>query len=163
MDNEWNTGVSMEIEIRELQEGDVGCLAELEARVFTQPWSEAALYGLLGREYCVYLVALAKGRPVGFCGYTKICGEADIDNVLVDEGYREQGIAQAMLRELLARGEAEGIEAFTLEVRVSNETAIHIYEKLGFCSEGIRPGFYEKPKEDAMIMWRRKPAITKRI
>ena len=64
--------------------------------------------------------------------------------------------AEAMLRELIARGEAAGVEAFTLEVRVSNAAAIHIYEKEGFRSVGIRPGFYEKPREDAMIMWRRK-------
>ena len=49
----------------------------------------------------------------------------------------------------------DGVKAFTLEVRVSNEAAIHMYEKVGFVSEGIRPGFYEKPAEDAMIMWKR--------
>ena len=48
-----------------------------------------------------------------------------------------------------------GITAYTLEVRVSNAPAIRLYEKFGFVSEGIRPGFYEKPTEDAMIMWRR--------
>lgn len=47
------------------------------------------------------------------------------------------------------------MNAFTLEVRVGNQAAIHIYEKLGFRSEGVRKGFYEKPKEDALIMWRR--------
>ncbi len=48
-----------------------------------------------------------------------------------------------------------GVEAFTLEVRVSNAPAIHVYEKVGFVSEGIRPRFYEKPTEDAMILWKR--------
>ena len=43
----------------------------------------------------------------------------------------------------------------TLEVRVSNAAAIHVYEKAGFVSEGIRPRFYEKPTEDAMILWKR--------
>ena len=93
---------------------------------------------------------------MGCCGYTVICNEADIDNVVVAGQYRGRGIGQAMLEELIARGEAQGVEAFTLEVRVSNGAAIHIYEKAGFRSEGIRPGFYEKPREDAMIMWRRK-------
>jgi hydroxylamine reductase (hybrid-cluster protein) len=60
-----------------------------------------------------------------------------------------------MLEELLRLGAERGITAYTLEVRVSNAPAIRLYEKFGFVSEGIRPGFYEKPTEDAMIMWRR--------
>ena len=60
-----------------------------------------------------------------------------------------------LLQRVLQEGEALGMNAFTLEVRVSNATAIHLYEKYGFVSEGIRPGYYDKPKEDAMIMWRR--------
>ena len=48
-----------------------------------------------------------------------------------------------------------GVEAFTLEVRKSNDTAIHLYEKLGFVTEGVRKKFYEEPVEDALIMWKR--------
>ena len=58
-----------------------------------------------------------------------------------------------MLRELLQQGQGLGIMYWTLEVRVSNSAAIHLYEKIGFTSAGIRPGYYEKPKEDANIMW----------
>ena len=47
-----------------------------------------------------------------------------------------------------------GILYQTLEVRVSNQSAIHLYESIGFVSAGIRPGYYEKPREDANIMWR---------
>ena len=61
-----------------------------------------------------------------------------------------------MLLELIRQGEEMGIADFTLEVRKSNAAAIHLYEKAGFRSEGIRPGFYDKPKEDAVIMWRRR-------
>ncbi len=152
---EIENGVFMRIEIRKLQEADIGILAQVEAEAFSMPWTEKAFRELLDHDYCHYLVALADGRPVGCCGYTHICGEACIDNVVVDRQYRNQGICQAMLRELIAGAEADGVEAFTLEVRVSNAAAIHIYEKEGFCSVGIRPGFYEKPREDAMIMWRR--------
>lgn len=145
----------MQIEIRELQETDIGPLAKLEAESFSMPWTKEDFHGLLEHSYCFYLVALADGLPVGCCGYTNLCNEANIDNVVVGSLYRNRGIGQAMLRELIARGEADGVEAFTLEVRVSNAPAIHIYEKEGFRLEGIRPGFYEKPREDAMIMWRR--------
>ena len=119
------------------------------------PWSAKDFRDLLSHAYCFYLVALADGKVVGCCGCTESYGEANIDNVVVAEAYRNKGIAQAMLQELIARGEERQIQAFTLEVRVSNAAAIHMYEKCGFRSEGIRPGFYEKPREDAMIMWRR--------
>lgn len=149
----------MGIEFRELQEADIGVLAQMEAEAFSMPWTEQDFRGLLEHSYCFYLVALVEGEIAGCCGYTNLCREADIDNVVIGSRYRNRGIAQAMLRELIARGEEDGVEAFTLEVRVSNAAAIHIYEKLGFRSEGIRPGFYEKPREDAMIMWRRKAKI----
>ncbi|MDE7046332.1 MAG: ribosomal protein S18-alanine N-acetyltransferase, partial [Acetatifactor sp.] len=101
------------------------------------------------------LVALADGEVAGCCGMTNICQEGNIDNVVVAERFRNRGIACAMLKSLIAAGEEAGITAFTLEVRVSNAAAIHLYEKLGFVSEGIRPRFYEKPTEDARIMWKR--------
>lgn len=84
-----------------------------------------------------------------------IAGEGNITNVVIAPEARNQGIGCGMLRHLLKEGEREGLKAFTLEVRVSNAAAIHVYEKLGFVAEGIRPGFYEKPAEDAMIFWKR--------
>ena len=145
----------MEIVVRELREGDVPELARVEAESFSMPWSADAFRELLDRPYCTYFVALADGQIAGCCGYTDICHEANIDNVVVASKYRNRGIAQAMLQRLMEHGRTSGIEAYTLEVRVSNLAAIHIYEKFGFKSEGIRPGFYERPVEDAVIMWRR--------
>ena len=83
------------------------------------------------------------------------CGEADIDKVMVEEASRGRHVAERLLEELFARGEARGVEAYTLEVRVGNEPAIGLYRKLGFESAGVRPGFYEKPTENALIMWKR--------
>lgn len=145
----------MDITIRKLQQTDIEPLSIIEAESFSMPWSPKDFTDLLNRDYCTYLVAEADGQVVGSCGMTNICNEGNIDNVVVAKDYRGQGICQALMKELIALGEREGVEAFTLEVRVSNAPAIHVYEKLGFVSEGIRPGFYEKPREDAMIMWRR--------
>lgn len=146
----------MGIEIRKLREEDIEALAEIEAQTFSMPWSANAFRELLERPYCDYIVALADGRVVGGAGCTNLCGEVNIDNVVVAEGHRNRGIGQALLEALIARGEEGRAEAFTLEVRVGNKAAISLYEKNGFRSEGIRPRFYEKPTEDAMIMWRRK-------
>ena len=150
-------GKPMNIEIRTLRFEDVEALAAIEAESFSMPWSKQDFEDLLKHDYCYYLVALADGEVAGCCGYTKSFNEGNIDNVVVAPRFRGCGIAQRMLENLLARGNAAGVDDFTLEVRVSNTVAIHVYEKLGFVSEGIRPRFYEKPVEDANIMWRRSP------
>ncbi len=145
----------MEIVVRELRDTDIKILSAIEQESFSMPWSEQDFRDLLTREYCMYLVAEANGEIAGCAGMTNICNEGNIDNVVVAKRFRGNGIAQMLLKELLIKGTNAGIEAFTLEVRVSNEAAIHVYEKAGFVSEGIRPRFYEKPIEDAMIMWKR--------
>ena len=45
-----------------------------------------------------------------------------------------------------------GLEKLTLEVRESNSAAISLYTKMGYVSDGIRPKFYENPRENAIIM-----------
>ncbi|MCM1534436.1 MAG: ribosomal protein S18-alanine N-acetyltransferase [Clostridium sp.] len=141
--------------IRPLEESDIGPLSKIEEASFSMPWSPQDFADLLKRDYCLYLVAEADKKVVGSAGMTDICHEGSIDNVVVAEEYRGQGIAGKLLEALFEIGRERGIKAYTLEVRVSNQAAIHVYEKAGFMSEGIRPRFYEKPTEDALIMWKR--------
>lgn len=144
------------VSFRRLQEDDVEALSIMAAECFSVPWTAKAFAELVNDEKSIYLVAVHDKEVVGCCGVVNSYGDGDIDIVMVAEKERGQGIAYAMLQELLKAGETIGVENYTLEVRVSNAPAIHIYEKLGFISEGIRPRFYEKPTEDAMIMWKRK-------
>ncbi len=145
----------MEINVRRMTEADVPYAAVIEASNFSMPWSEKDFLETLQNNNALYLVALCDGKVVGVCGLLESFEEADIFNVSVDGAYQNKGIATRMLTELLKEGADRGITAFTLEVRAGNSSAIHLYEKLGFVREGIRPGFYERPKEDAVIMWKR--------
>ena len=141
------------VKISKLQKEDIEAVSRIEESAFSMPWKAKDFEQLLADEKSLYLVAKLDETVVGCCGVTNVCGEGNINNVVVDEAYRGQGIAFAMMQELLVQGRQAGCAEFTLEVRVSNAPAIHLYEKLGFVSEGIRPKFYEKPVEDAMIMW----------
>lgn len=141
--------------IRKLKREDVKTLAELAKECFSVPWTANAFAELVEDTNSRYLVAVVQDEVVGCCGVTNAFGDGDINIVMVAKAYRGQGIASRMLEELFCSGKELGIGDYTLEVRVSNAAAIHVYEKLGFVSEGIRPRFYEKPVEDAMIMWRR--------
>ena len=75
-------------------------------------------------------------------------------NVVVREAHRDQGIGGRLLEELFERAGGKPHLGFTLEVRVSNAGAIHLYRRKGFVDHGIRPGYYSDNGEDAMIMWR---------
>ena len=143
------------IKIRAMQDMDVEPISRLEEETFSMPWSRDSFLSMIHNINARYYVAEENGHIVGGCGVLMAAGEGNITNVVVDKNFRGQGIGTKMLQYLIEEGKKNGLYAFTLEVRVSNVQAIHVYEKLGFFSEGIRPDFYEKPKEDAMIMWKR--------
>lgn len=145
----------MEIVIKPLTEEYVDAVCELEKEAFSMPWHKESFMEMIFNKDAKYLVAICDGKVVGSCGMRNIVGEGDISNVVTDQAYRRQGVGRKMLEELLKEGIEMGIEAFTLEVRKSNEAAIRLYEQLGFVTEGIRKNFYEKPREDALIMWKR--------
>lgn len=145
----------MSVQIIPLTEAFVPELAQMEKEIFSQPWSEQQFRDLLKRDYCLYLVAQKNDKIVGCAGLTILVDEGDIDKVMVQEADRGQGIASLLMEALLEEGRRRGVKEFTLEVRAGNTAAIRLYEKFGLISEGIRPRFYEKPVEDAVIMWLR--------
>ena len=136
---------------RRMTPEDVPVISRLEEETFSMPWSAPSFLEMISKEDARYYVAEKDGKILGGCGVLMIAGEGNITNVVIAPEARNQGIGTAMLRHLMAEGDREGLTAYTLEVRISNVAAIHVYEKLGFESAGIRPGFYEKPVEDALI------------
>lgn len=145
----------MKVIIRQMKASDVEAASIIEREVFSMPWSAKDFLEMVEADYAYYYVAEYEGEIVGCCGIRNIAGEGEITNVAVSPRYRRKGIAQKMMEYMLKEAEGNGIGDFTLEVRCGNLSAIQLYEKLGFRGEGVRPGFYDKPKEDALIMWKR--------
>ena len=143
------------LEFRQMRPEDLPTISRLEAETFSMPWSENDFLQMIVHDDARYYVAVRDGEIVGGCGLYLVAGEGNITNVVIAPHARGEGIGTCLMQHMLAEGAKEGLQAFTLEVRVSNTIAIHLYEKTGFVSEGIRPGFYEKPTEDAVIMWKR--------
>lgn len=143
------------IEYRKMRKEDVPFISRLEEETFTMPWSAASFLRMIEQEDTAYFVAEENGHIIGGCGLFLIAGEGNITNVVIAPEARRRGVATGLLTYLMAEGDRAGLTAYTLEVRVSNAAAIGLYEKLGFVSEGLRPHFYEKPTEDAVIMWKR--------
>jgi ribosomal-protein-alanine N-acetyltransferase len=145
----------MDVKIRRLREEDAAALSVIEAEAFSMPWHAEDFLRMVREADALYLVAEENGKVLGSAGMRIILEEGDIDNVVVAKEARGRGIGKALLAELLREGKQAGCTAFTLEVRAGNAPAIALYEGAGFVSEGIRPGFYDLPKEDAIIYWKR--------
>lgn len=143
------------LEIRKMQTGDLERVAEIEKSIFSVPWSAKGFADSMKQDCTLFLTAVQNGEIAGYCGMFQSFDEADITNVAVRAESRGQGIAEAMLHELMKQGAQRGISAYTLEVRQGNVPARRLYEKLGFEAVGSRKNFYEKPTEDAVIMWKR--------
>ena len=145
-----------DIEIRRMRHEDLDRVSQIEDDCFTIPWSRQAFADMLESDNALYMVAVCNGRVVANCGVIAAAGEGDICNVATDCAYRKKGIAELLVKKVMDEAKENlGVNEFTLEVRAGNTPAIKLYEKLGFISEGIRPGFYSNPKEDAVIYWKR--------
>lgn len=136
-----------------MEEKDLEEVAALEEAVFSQPWSKKSFADSIAKSENLYLTAYENGELVGFCGLWGVGEEGQITHVCVKDTARGKGIGKALVLAMLEKGKERGLQAFTLEVRVSNTPARELYKKVGFTEAGIRKGFYDAPKEDAMIMW----------
>ena len=141
------------VTLRTMTEEDIPRMAELERIIFTDPWTEKVYRETFAIPGVEYVVAVEGDTIVGGAGVRNIVGTGEITNVMLLPEYRGRGIGKAIVKDAIERGKRLGATEFTLEVRVSNSRAIGLYESLGFVSEGIRPGFYNNPKEDAGIYW----------
>ena len=140
--------------IREMTAADVEAVAQLEAGIFSMPWSAQGFADTLCREDVLFLVAYEKERLLGYVGVYCTADEGEITNVAVAQSARRCGVGRALLQELIGKLVQRGIFRIVLEVRVSNEPAICLYRQEGFAVVGTRKNFYEKPTEDAYVMVR---------
>lgn len=168
----------MSYTVRRMREEDIPQVVEIEKIAFSRPWTKSIFKAALLLPYAAYYVAVEESsgedtgedtgdnigdktgdnipdKIVGMCGVKKIFEEGDISNVAVHPAYRGRGISRKMLEILMSEARADGVQAFTLEVRAGNEVAVNLYQSLGFRTEGVRPRFYDDPVEDGLIMWQR--------
>lgn len=139
------------MEILTLSSDQLPAVAEIEAQCFSQPWSADALRILL-EDNAIAVVAVCDGEVAAYAGMTSVLDEGQITNVATLPRFRRRGLARAVLCELIKRAGDRGISSVFLEARVSNESAISLYESCGFCRIGIRRRFYSAPVEDAVMM-----------
>lgn len=136
------------MKIIEFKKEHIDAVAEIEKICFSHPWSKADLKAQIDNETSHFYVAAVDEKIVGYMGLQVFSGEGYVTNVAVLPQYRQRGIAQRLIEKCMENA----MDFISLEVRESNAPAINLYTKMGFENQGIRPNFYQDPKENAIIM-----------
>lgn len=141
------------ISFRLMEKGDLETVAKLELEAFSDAWNVSMLDEELDNKLSTYIVMLKEQQIIGYAGFMLVVGEADVTRVAVFKAERGYGYGNLLTERLVNKAWELEAEAITLDVRESNVPAIKAYEKNGFKSVGVRPNYYEKPREGAVIMW----------
>ena len=130
---------------------DAHDIAVLEKEYFSQPWSYEQIYDEIIKPNCIFLSAKSSDKVIGYVSGQMILDEFYISNIAVSNEFRNQGVASALLTELISAVKKLKASFITLEVRESNIPAKKLYEKFGFENLGVRKNFYSHPTENANI------------
>ena len=145
----------MKIKIQRMQKSDVDNVINIEEKAYGEHhWSKESFLNELSNDLARYYAAFdINGNLLGYAGCWQILEEVHITNIAVSPDFRRQKIGERLLRQIIDDCYKNKAKYITLEVRVSNNAAIKLYEKYGFKSLGTRKGYYQNNNEDALIMW----------
>ena len=107
----------------------------------------------------IEIIALVDGKVAGSAGIDavgtkdKLRHRAEFGISLLKE-YWGLGLGRALTEACIQCAREAGYAQLELSVVADNERAIALYEKFGFQQAGLRPGYYQRPREDAVIMTR---------
>ena len=139
---------------REMMVDDLEQVAEIEKQLFSDPWTKEGFFTFLTKDNTMFFVVEEKEKILAYCSMQTVLDEGDILNVAVSPDRQREGIGHFLMDSLIRLAEQQGVTTIHLEVRVGNETAIRLYERMGFTRDGIRRKYYTDPVEDALLMTR---------
>lgn len=138
--------------------GDLDAVLAIEHKSFSTPWTDTMFLSEMRQgPGSQLLVARLEKRPatiVGYVGYRAVLDEMHVMIIAVAPAWRRRGIARHMLSAAMEQARQADCARAILEVRASNVGAQQLYYRLGFAPVGVRPKYYTRPSEDALILWR---------
>jgi ribosomal-protein-alanine N-acetyltransferase len=148
----------MALRLAPMQLEDLDAVLAIEQQSFTAPWSRVAFITELDNRREAHLlvarIGAGEGDIVGYIGYRVVLDEMHVVIIAVHPAWRRRGIARYMLCAAIEQARQAACIKATLEVRGSNTAAQQLYYHLGFAPVGVRPRYYTRPTEDALILWR---------
>jgi ribosomal-protein-alanine N-acetyltransferase len=144
--------------IRCMTAEDLDRVMEIAASLKNSPqWPPAAYRAALEQDAAPRRIALVTdggqaGKVAGLAVASLIPPQAELETIAIDTHFQRCGLARGLFAELAGKLRLAGVTEVILEVRASNEPALRLYRRLGFVETGRRPGYYQAPEDDAVLM-----------
>lgn len=140
----------MKTVIRRMTLDDLDEVLKIEREVFPDSWSRKSFeFEVIHNKYSLPLVITLQNKIVGYSIVWKLFEEFHIANIAIHPQMQNRGLGSYFLQEILNLSTEQ--DYALLEVRESNQAAIHLYKKFGFLKLGIRTRYYANG-ENALIM-----------
>jgi len=139
------------VTLRVMQRVDLEQILVIERTSFPTPWPRSAFELAIAAPDLLSVVACTDA----VLGYLIGCPDANdllIANLAVHPRARRDGLGRRLVDEAITRAHELRLAGCKLDVRMSNESAQRLYDRLGFEPHGVRPGYYQHPAEDALHM-----------
>jgi ribosomal-protein-alanine N-acetyltransferase len=138
---------------RPMQVVDVDAIMAIEPTIFPYPWSRGNFTDSLNSGYSCW-VAEHDGKVMGYAVLMMVLDEAHILNISIAKPYQGRGFGRDLLMHMIDIARQRNALNMFLEVRPSNQSAIGLYESIGFNEMAIRRNYYPAAngREDAVLM-----------
>ena len=142
-----------QLTIRAMQVDDVPSVFDIERESFNDSsWTIDAFYHELNENnFAKYFVVIFQEEIIGYLGLWIVIDQAQITTITIKESFRDYGLGQLLLNYVMDYAR-HTCDVMSLEVRITNVIAQHVYKKLGFQYGGKRKNYYGEG-EDALVMW----------
>ncbi len=140
-----------------LAEADIDTVLDIETASFPAPWGRLSFEGELAENTSRSLVIKKRQqekpeRVIAYLCFRLLEDKMHIVNLAVDPAHRRRGVATFLVEYSLRLAKGYGAKKALLEVRASNQAAMRLYRKMGFCGAGRRQKYYSETREDAVVM-----------
>ncbi len=128
-------------------------VARLHAELFSPPWPEESVRGLLDHPASTAFLAMVGGVPktcVGFVLAQLAADEAEILSVGVAKDWQGKGIGRRLIEGVARAAQRAEAKTLFLEVAADNDAAMELYRRVGFLGTGLRRGYYARPGGEAV-------------
>ena len=132
---------------------DLDVVMAIEPLIYTYPWTRGNFKDSLNAGYSCW-VYTESDDVIGYAVLMLVLDEAHLLNISIAKTYQGRGLGRSLLEQMMHTARNHGAHNIFLEVRISNQTAICLYENVGFNEMAVRRAYYpaRDGREDAILM-----------